>query len=107
MVVALVRDDDTVRDAVDFTDAQNARIFTDRDEHVRRTRRQLLQEGSAALIRAVLAPLDRKRVRFGARRIASDASADRAQLGWGERERLATCEALEFCVGTFEPQRLG
>src|SRR5207244_268271 len=53
---------------------------------------------AAALIRAVLAPLDGKRVRFGTRRISADLLGDRAQLGGRERKRLAACEALEFVV---------
>ena len=98
MVVALVRDDDAILDAVDGARAQNAGIFADADEHVGAARGQPLQQRTAALVRAMLAPLDRKRVRLGARRIAANAPRDVAEFRGRKRKRLAAGEALQLVV---------
>src|SRR5579863_5173935 len=107
MIVALVRDGHAVFDPVDRADAKDAGVFADRYQHIRRARRQRAQQRAAALVRAMLAPLDRERVCFGTRRVAADARGDRAQFRGRERERLATCEALEVIIGSGKRQRLG
>ena len=107
MVVVFVGDDHTIFHAVDFARAQNPSIFADRHDDVAALRGQLLQKHAAALIRAMLAPLDRERVRFRPRGIAPDPIPDLSHLVRREGKTFATCERFELDIRSFARYRFG